>query len=88
MGSRLPCLSQTPGYSYVFIGINKKGPGNSGAFRFLKRFFKLCVHDVDGLRALRSVGHFKLHFLAFVEGLEAFHLYLGEMHEHVLAFLR
>jgi hypothetical protein len=44
---------------------------------------KLSGGDVFGLKTLRALAHFKLHHLALIQGLVAFHLDRGEMNENI-----
>ncbi len=44
---------------------------------------KLSGGDVFGLKTLRALADFKFHHLALVQGLVAFHLDRGEMHENI-----
>ena len=61
----------------------KKTPLNAGSLNDYCFYLQLC--DILGCRTLRTCNNLKLYPGALLEGLKAFGLYCGVVHENVLA---
>ena len=61
----------------------KEKPCGAGLFQAI-----LARHDLGGLHALRTLGGFELHLLAFLQTLESVSLDGREVHEHIGAAIR